>query len=355
MACSLIAAACACNKNKDNDETPVETVKEFTAKHFNGFFVESLAAAYDTFVEKDALPMSINVDGITYGRGQYLAVACMLLKNIQADPEHWEENEVEVPLRMSSNSTLANNTFEQDSISLEALTWAAEKAFAYGETHSALPNYVSFGTITVPSRGADSTFTYTYDTPFKDGVKYIGKLIWADYGAALLRVFHYFKQNSTLPDKVCTWGSDFLRKTNYCDIDAPEVIAARDAALSKLPAEATQIQKVKALFEYALNEWEWINYSNTLKGAVKTIQSKEGNCCDLTHATVAICRAAGIPARYLHGQCYFSDGVYGHVIPEIWDGHRWWICDPYKKGATMGNPIWKGMETFNGRYKELPF
>lgn len=353
LAGSLFLAACACNKT--NSDEPEDVVKEFTATQFNGFFVDGLAGAYETFVEKDALPMSINVDGISYGRGQYLAVACLLLKSIQENPEHWEEEEVEVPLRMSSNSTLANNTFEQDSVSLEALTWVAEKAYAYGESHSALPNYVSFGTITVPSRGADSTFTYTYDTPFKDGVKYIGNIIWADYGAALLRAFHYYKHNSAFPEKVCTWGSDYLRKVNYCDTEAPEVLAARDAALSKLPEGATQIQKVKALFEYARDEWEWEDYANTSKGAVKTIKAKAGNCCDLTHATLAMCRAAGIPARYLHGQCYYSSGVIGHVIPEIWDGHRWWICDPSNNSATMGHPTWKGMNKFNGRYKELPF
>jgi transglutaminase-like putative cysteine protease len=68
-----------------------------------------------------------------------------------------------------------------------------------------------------------------------------------------------------------------------------------------------------------------------------------------------MCRAAGIPARYLHGQCYFSSGVIGHVIPEIYVDGKWWICDPSNNSATFGTPTWKGMETFNGRYNELEF
>ena len=355
LAGSLLFGACACNKSEENNEEPEDVVKEFTATKFNGFMVEGLAKAYDKFIETDEFPASVNVDGLNWSKGQYLASACLLLQKIQDDPEHWEDEEIDVPVRMSNNTTYANNTFEQDSISLEALTWAAAKAYTYAESHGAMPNYVSFGTITCPGRGQDSTFTYTYDNPFKDGVKYIGNLIWADYGAALLRVFHYYKHNSALPEKVCNWGSDYLRKTSNCAIDDPVVIAAKDAALSKLPENATQIQKVKALFEYARDEWEWEDYSNTSKGSVKTIKAKGGNCCDLTHATLAMCRAAGIPARYLHGQCYFSSGVIGHVIPEIWDGHRWWICDPSNNSATMGNPTWKGMNKFNGRYKELPF
>lgn len=356
LAGSLIFGACACNKsNENNEEQPDETVKEFTPKRFNGFMVEALAGAYESFVEKDLLPASVNVEGILYGKGQYIAAACMLLKQIQENPEHWEEEEVDVPVRMTWGGNLANNTFEQDSISIEALTWAAERAYNYGVKNGSMPNYVSFGLITCPGRGQDSTFTYNYDNPFKDGVKYIGNLISADYGAALCRAFYHYKHNSVFPDKVCNWGSDYLRKTSNCDIDNEVVIAAKNAALAKLPEGATQIQKVKALFEYARNEWEWENYSNTSKGSVKTIQAKGGNCCDLTHATLAMCRAAGIPARYMHGQCYFSSGVIGHVIPEIWDGHRWWICDPSNNDATMGKPTWKGMEKFNGRYKELPF
>lgn len=360
MAFSLIAAACACNKNNNEEPEPevepeVDVNKEFTASHFNGYFVEELAKAYETFVETDALPASVKVEGVSYGRGQYMAAACLLLKKIQEDPENWELEEIDMPVRMGWGSSKANNTFEQDSISLEALTWAIDKAYAYGEKNGAMPNYVNFGTITCPSRGADSTFTYSYDTPFKDGVKYIGNLISADYGAALCRVFHYYKHNSSFPDKVCTWGSDYLRKVNYCETDNAVVIAAKDAALSGLPENATQYQKVKAIFEYARNEWEWEDYANTRKGSVKTIQAKGGNCCDLTHATLAMCRAAGIPARYMHGQCYFSSGVIGHVIPEIWDGTRWWVCDPSNNSATMGNPVWKGMQKFNGRYNELPF
>ena len=358
MACSLIAAACACNKNNDKDidtDEPEVVDPEFHAKNYNGYFVEELAKAYDYFVENDKLPASVNVEGIAYGKGQYMAAACLLLKRIQEDPENWEEGEVDVPVRMIWGSNDANNTFEQDSISLEALSWAAEKAYAYGVKNGSMPNYVSFGIITCPSRGADSTFTYTYDTPFKDGVKYIGNIISADYGAALCRAFHYYKNNSKFPDKVCSWGSDYLRKVTNCAIDDPVVIAARDAALAKLPADATQRQKVKAIFEYARDEWEWEDYYNTSKGSVKTIQSKGGNCCDLTHATLAMCRAAGIPARYMHGQCYFSTSVIGHVIPEIWDGERWWICDPSNNSATMGNPTWKGMQKFNGRYNVLPF
>ena len=197
--------------------------------------------------------------------------------------------------------------------------------------------------------------TYTYDKPFKDGVKYIGNFISRDYGAALCRVFYHYKHHLKLPDKVCTWGSDYLRKVSNCPIDDPLVLSTLEDALKGLGADATPRQKAEAIFAYTRDEWEWENYANTSKGALGTIKAKGGNCCDLTHATLAMCRAAGIPARYLHGQCYFLSGVIGHVIPEIWADGRWWICDPSNNSCTWGKPNWKGMQKFNGRYNELPF
>ena len=84
--------------------------------------VEGLAKAYEKFVETDEFPASVNVDGLNWSKGQYFASACLLLQKIQDDPEHWEDEEIDVPVRMSNNTTYANNTFEQDSISLEALS-----------------------------------------------------------------------------------------------------------------------------------------------------------------------------------------------------------------------------------------
>ena len=359
LTCAALVIACGCQTRPVGPDEPDEPV--FSLDSYNGHFVEALSGAYETFLEKDELPPSVNVEGLLYGKGQYISAACLLLKRIQEDPEHWQEGEVDVPVKMNWGGNEGNNTFEQDSISLEALTWAAAKVYDYAIKNGSMPNYCSFGAISCSGFGADSTYTYTYDTPFKDGVKYIGNFISRDYGAALCRVFHHYCSKHVLPEKVGTWGSDYLRKTSNCETDSPVVLEALAAALKNLPANATLRQKAEAIFAYARDEWEWEDYYNTSKGSVKTIQAKGGNCCDLTHATLAMCRAAGIPARYLHGQCYFTpktpgvNRVIGHVIPEIWADGRWWVCDPSNNSATWGHPTWKGMEKFNGRYKTLPF
>jgi transglutaminase-like putative cysteine protease len=120
----------------------------------------------------------------------------------------------------------------------------------------------------------------------------------------------------------------------------------------------TDFEKAEAIFYYSLDEWEWVNYSNTSRGAVKTIQQKGGNCCDLSHAVVAMARAAGLPARYRHAQCKYkkSGKVIGHVMAEIYVDGKWYLCDPSSSGTTFGNhEAWSVMSTFNGLYDELPF
>lgn len=358
---ALCLAGCfSCNKpDPDNGNDPEPKPQdEFKLNSYNGEFVIRLSEAYSTWEETNELPGSVNVEGMTYAKGQYVTAGLMILQKIMDDPEHWQDEDVEFPVRCAWGNLTQNNTFEQDTLSLIAFRWAADRIVAYVEKNGITPNYCSFSTRSQaePVDGVASPVVYTYNYDGDpDGTKYQGNLISRDYGVTICRIFSLYYKNHELPKKVSVWGTDFLHKVTNCETDSPVVIAARDAALSKLGADATPRQKAEALFFYARDEWEWENYSNTSKGSVKTIQAKGGNCCDLTHATLAMCRAAGIPARYLHGQCYFSSGVIGHVIPEIFVDGKWWVCDPSNNSATFGTPVWKGMKTFNGRYDELPF
>jgi transglutaminase-like putative cysteine protease len=59
-------------------------------------------------------------------------------------------------------------------------------------------------------------------------------------------------------------------------------------------------------------------YLNTRYGAWKTLQLGRGNCCDHAHLMIALCRAAGIPARYRVETTYFPHwGTGGHVCVEV--------------------------------------
>ena len=349
--CALLFAFCACGKTPDpkEEQKPDEPEEPaFKLDSYNGQFAQAISDAYDTFVETGALPVRVNVEGLEYNKGKYILAACMLLEKIDADPEHWQDVDIEIPAAAFGDE-YRYNTFDPDVIDMAHVRYMAGRLLAYSKERGSMPNYVTFpsGDETSPGYLPKLTMVVTEH----DNMMNLRACM-----VVLTRVFNYYVKNEgKWPEEVSSWPATYLDAVRNCPKDDPLVKSTLEAALKGLAADATPRQKAEAIFEYARVEWEWEDYSNTRKGAIGTINAKGGNCCDLTHATLAMCRLAGIPARYLHGQCYFSSGVIGHVIPEIYVDGKWWICDPSNNNATFGTPVWKGMETFNGRYNELEF
>lgn len=339
----------ACEKNGKEDGGKQET-GEFVPTSWNGRFLQAISDAYGVFLQTDEMPVYVNVDGIKYTQAKYFSAACDIMALIEAHPKDWQDYpDVEIP-KYSSGNTMGWNTFEQTEISMDALKWMIRKMDDFAKERQIYPNYCCFAKRNWKNdHSGDSTMEYYYNSPSEE---YVGNLIFPQALVIMARVMDHYKNNHALPEKVSSFWSDFLRSAKNCPVDDELVVATmREASAGKI----TEREKAEAIFLYARDKWNWENYSNTRKGALKTIMEKGGNCCDMTHAVVAMCRAAGIPARYIHGQCYFSSGVIGHVIPDIYVDGEWFICDPTNKNATFGNPVWKGMETFNGLYKELPF
>lgn len=116
-------------------------------------------------------------------------------------------------------------------------------------------------------------------------------------------------------------------------------------------------QKAEAIFNWARDELEYQFYFNTRKGALGTITSGSGNCCDLSHAIVALARSIGIPARYVYGSCKFSSGTLGHVWAQLYVNGQWYNADASNNMNSFGvirnwnTNSW----TLKGIYNELPF
>ena len=92
-----------------------------------------------------------------------------------------------------------------------------------------------------------------------------------------------------------------------------------DPTLKKVAKSITKGKKDKAaadkILAYVQKRIVYEGYSNTKYAAFKTWKLKKGNCVDSSHLTVALLRAAGIPARY------GNKGVYerfGHCWPEVY-------------------------------------
>ena len=133
--------------------------------------------------------------------------------------------------------------------------------------------------------------------------------------------------------------------------------------LSQYKENITVTKKLTTL-EKATNIFNWVrdcvNYSfyyNTKRGAIGTLKSRTGNCVDLSHIMVALARAAGIPARYVHANCKFSSGWCGHVWAQLFVNGKWIHADASNNINDFG--IIRNWNTKNdvlkGIYSSLPF
>ena len=119
--------------------------------------------------------------------------------------------------------------------------------------------------------------------------------------------------------------SEYLKSTKNCPV-TDTTIQKKAKSFS-----GSNRQKAEKIFHFVQYSISYERYSNTRYGAVKTLSLKKGNCCDQAHLLVALFRAAGIPARYVHGNDHWWTQPYV-------DG-KWYDCDPTNKRHQFGKRI----------------
>ena len=147
----------------------------------------------------------------------------------------------------------------------------------------------------------------------------------------------------------------YLKSSGY---DA--ITSAIQTLANKLTSSKTSTwDKATAIFNYVRDNIAYSYYSNSQKGAAKTLSSGTGNCCDQANLVVALCRAAGIPARFSHAKnCKFNSGlVTGHVWAQIYIDGVWYTADATSKSNGLGNiKNWNTNSFTNlNQYIHLPF
>ena len=147
----------------------------------------------------------------------------------------------------------------------------------------------------------------------------------------------------------------YLKSSGY---DA--ITSAIQTLANKLTSGKTSTwDKATAIFNYGRDNIAYSYYSNSQKGAAKTLSSGTGNCCDQANLVVALCRAAGIPARFSHAKnCKFNSGlVAGHVWAQIYIDGVWYTADATSRYNELGNiQNWNTNSFTNlNQYIHLPF
>jgi transglutaminase-like putative cysteine protease len=127
-----------------------------------------------------------------------------------------------------------------------------------------------------------------------------------------------------LPDALLHW----LLPSRLCESD---VLAP--AAWELFGRTAPGVERVQAVCDWIHGNVVYGVPSVPATATMEIFERRGGMCRDFAHLGVTLCRAVGIPARYVFG--YLPDiGIPGPYPPmdfhawfEVWLGSRWWTFD----------------------------
>ena len=146
----------------------------------------------------------------------------------------------------------------------------------------------------------------------------------------------------------------YLAASTNCQVDNSKIKELVAKLTSGLTSKA---DKAEAIYNYVRDTISYSFYYDTKYGAVGTLDAKTGNCVDHSHLLVAMYRAAGLPARYVHGTCTFSSGTYGHVWTQVLIGDTWVVGDATSARNSFGNVVNWNADSYSlkGYYASISF
>jgi transglutaminase-like putative cysteine protease len=115
-----------------------------------------------------------------------------------------------------------------------------------------------------------------------------------------------------------------LERTNVLCWDAPLVQAAMKEAVGDEKDAREVVKKILRYVQVTLRTDQQLPTNST---ASEILDAGSGFCTEHCVLFVALCRAAGVPARRLSGYAQVGDMWGAHSFAEVWLG-RWIGCDP---------------------------
>ena len=147
----------------------------------------------------------------------------------------------------------------------------------------------------------------------------------------------------------------YLSNSNNCQVSNAEIITLAKQLTEGL---TKPLDKAIAIYDYVNEAISYSYYYNTYYGALGTLHNKIGNCVDQAHLSIALYRAAGLPARYVNGICVFSDGdVIGHVWAQVLVEDTWVVSDSINSRNSLGEVVnWNNYNyQLKGYYSSIYF
>jgi transglutaminase-like putative cysteine protease len=127
-----------------------------------------------------------------------------------------------------------------------------------------------------------------------------------------------------------------LYPSRYCQSDLLERFARRTFG-----GAPPGYGRVNAVCNWIRNHVDYLSgTSDASTSALDTMVQRAGVCRDFVHLAVALCRALGIPARYVSAYAWRLDPSDFHAAFEAWlqgpEGGAWYLFDPTRMSAPEG-------------------
>ncbi len=323
--------------------TTTTTTSSKTTKYTLADIINA-AGRVKTYIETNhALPKYVQMGSVQVTMPQFLRLLTTGVLQLK--------NGVITSITLKSTQTAAKPYEKMTSGNLDKSGYLdlASRIKSFMDTNNAAPNYGS--TTLGKIRYESLIYLYSRVMAFYGKEKYLPKYAvmkpWSSVSAG-----GKSSNNDTIPSSLQV----YLQATANCQVKDSSIVAMAKSITS---GATSSYDKATRIFNWVRDNLEYSYYYNTQKGAVKTLSSRSGNCCDHSHLIVALSRAAGLPARYVHGDCYFTTSKtwYGHVWAEIYANGKWYTADGTSYRNSLGSvQNWDTSSwTKKGTYAELPF
>ncbi len=301
--------------------------------------IKKAATSVKTYIESNqALPSYVTIGTEQVKMTDFLRL--LLIGTIEVN----EGSKAPISLKTVNASTTPSENITAGNITKTDYVDLAERIKAFIDANGKIPNHAT--------------------TP-------LGEMKFESLVYMFSKILNFYNTNNALPSYVSmkSWSNvtksndmvvpaelqQYLAATANCQVTNSQIKAL---AASITSGKTSSYAKAVAIFNWVRDNIGYSFYYNTKYGAVGTLNARTGNCVDTSHLLIALSRAAGLPAKYVHGTCQFSSGSwYGHVWARIWVDGTWYAADATSSRNTFGvvNNWNTATYTLKGTYASLPF
>jgi len=145
-----------------------------------------------------------------------------------------------------------------------------------------------------------------------------------------------FRQSSPIfqYNKTSQIFQEYTKQEIYIESDAPKI---RELAYDITANSSNALESSKLICEWVNENLNHTGYAEEERGALWALENGTGDCSEFSHLFIALCRAVGIPSRFVNGISLWSfleDGIQewnevGHDWAEVYFPDVGWVwVDP---------------------------